>query len=147
MLPRPPTPHSTFLLGAWPGAGGLTLSTFRHSKSEAPWTVGREGAADTEAEPPAPGQRQWRKPGGRVLQLCIHYKLKTLSPHSCSSALPGLTVESRIDSHADPAVATVQSCPSFPLLCGPLVTRPMTVSEEQAALQSRPRPSHLLFSP
>ena len=56
----------------------------------------------------------------RVLQLCIHYKLKTLSPHSCSSALPGLTTESTLDSHLDQLwLQRLRECPSFPLMSGP----------------------------
>ena len=52
------------------------------------------------------------------MQLRIHYKLKTLSPHSCSPSLPGLTTESSLNSHRDPAAATAPSHLSF-LLCGP----------------------------
>lgn len=50
------------------------------------------------------------------MRLCIHYELKTPSPRSCSSILPGLTVESSLNSRRDPA--TVQSRPSV-LLRGP----------------------------
>lgn len=139
MLSRPPASRSTFLLGTWPGPGAWP-SALSAAPSVRPHGPLRGGGGPgpafpgTEAETPAPGQRQWRKPGGGVLQLCIHYKLKTLSPRPCSSALPGLGVKDRFPSR--PSSGHVQSRPSFPLLCGPLVTRPVTVSGEQAALQS-----------
>lgn len=95
---------------AW--ARGLALSTFSHPECEALWTAGRLGGSRSHLPgprggAPAPGRRQWRKPGAQVLQLCLHYKLKTLSSHPCSPALPDLRVESRLGSHPDRANTSV----------------------------------------
>lgn len=131
--PGPRPPHSTPLLGTWPGPGGLTLSTFSRPKSEAPGDCGEGGGRQTPRPGlPLPARGSGGSQVARVLQLCIHYKLKTLSPHSCSSALPGLTTESRSRFPPGPAVATVATGTSvLPSAVWSPITSPVTVSGEQ----------------